>query len=73
MVLDIANNRPDFSKLVQGQPGISIKEATTTVLVGDGDTTVIGGVFSSDTSFNQDRTPGLYKIPILGYLFKNRL
>ncbi|MEC8380772.1 MAG: type IV pilus secretin PilQ, partial [Myxococcota bacterium] len=72
MVLDIAHNRPDFSKLVQGQPGISIKEATTTVLVGDGDTTVIGGVFYSDRAYSEEFTPGLHKIPILGYLFKNK-
>lgn len=72
MSLNISNNRPDFSQLVQGQPAIQIKEAQTSVLVGDGDTTVIGGVFSSETAFSQDRTPGLYKIPLLGYLFKNQ-
>ena len=67
----ISNNRPDFSQLVQGQPAIQIKEAETTLLVADGDTTVLGGVFSTEESWSQDRVPGFSKIPLLGYLFKN--
>jgi type IV pilus assembly protein PilQ len=69
--IQVTNNRPDFSQLVQGQPAIQIKEAQTKVLVSNGDTTVIGGVFSTETSFSQDRVPGLYKVPIVGMLFKN--
>jgi type IV pilus assembly protein PilQ len=69
--LQVSNNRPDFSNLVQGQPAIQVKEAKTSVLVADGDTTVIGGVFASETAFSQDRVPGFSKIPLLGYLFKN--
>jgi type IV pilus assembly protein PilQ len=69
--LRIKNNRPDFSNLVQGQPAIQIKEAVTNVLVSNGDTTVIGGVFATSTSYSQDRVPGFYKIPVLGKLFKN--
>ncbi|MFT5685615.1 MAG: type IV pilus assembly protein PilQ, partial [Myxococcota bacterium] len=71
--LDVAitNNRPDFSTLIQGNPAIQIKEVSTQVLVADGDTTVLGGVFSMEESFSQGRVPGLHKIPLLGYLFKN--
>jgi type IV pilus assembly protein PilQ len=69
--LNISNNRPDFSNLVQGQPAIQIKEAQTSVLVSNGDTTVIGGVFSTSTSYSQDRVPGFHKIPVLGKLFQN--
>lgn len=69
--VQVTNNRADFSQLVQGQPAIQIKEVTTEVLVANGDTTVLGGVFSTEESFSQDRVPGLYKIPLLGYLFKN--
>jgi len=67
----IQNNRADFSQLVQGQPTIQIKEIETELLVADGDTTVLGGVYSTSESQSQHRTPGLSKIPILGYLFKN--
>ena len=31
----------------------------------------MGGVFSTESSYSQDRVPGFSKIPLLGYLFKN--
>lgn len=71
LAINVTNNRADFSQLVQGQPAIQIKEASTELLVDDGDTTVMGGVFSTEQSYSQDRVPGLSKIPLLGYLFKN--
>ena len=69
--VELSNNRADFSQLVQGQPAIQIKEVSTEMLVGDGDTTVMGGVFTTEQSTSQDRVPGFAKIPLLGYLFKN--
>ena len=44
--------------------------AITQVLVNNGDTTVIGGIYISREQSNQDRTPGLYRLPLLGWLFK---
>lgn len=67
----VANNRADFSQLVQGQPAIRTKEVSTEILVADGDTTVMGGVFASEESYSQGRVPGFSKLPLLGYLFKN--
>jgi type IV pilus assembly protein PilQ len=71
MNVKVTNNRADFSQLVQGQPAIQTKEVTTELLVADGDTTVMGGVFSTEHSYSQDRVPGFSKIPLIGYLFKN--
>jgi type IV pilus assembly protein PilQ len=71
MRMKIENNRADFSRLVQGQPAIQIKEIETELLVADGDTTVMGGVFSTEQTYSQNRTPGFSKLPLLGYLFKN--
>src|SRR3989338_8250393 len=62
---------PDFSKSVDGIPGISEKKATTSVLVKDGETTVIGGLYKSSTSDNTNAIPFLSKISILGWLFKS--
>ena len=42
----------------------------TGVLVNNGDTTVIGGIYISNQQTNKDGTPGLSRIPILGWLFK---
>ncbi len=71
MDVKIKNNRPDFSTTVQGRPSIAKKELSTKVLVVDGDTAVLGGVYATEESWSQERVPGLGSIPLLGYLFKN--
>jgi type IV pilus assembly protein PilQ len=71
MEIELTNNRPDFGNAVQGQPAISTKEISTRVLVPDGDTAVLGGVYATSESFTTSRVPGLGSIPIIGYLFKN--
>ena len=53
-----------------GKVSINTQRANTTVLVGDGQTTVIGGIFSSTNTTNSDRTPGLGSVPLLKWLFK---
>jgi type IV pilus assembly protein PilQ len=55
---------------VNGIPSIITQSATTQVLVADGSTTVIGGVFVNTQSSSEQFVPLLYKIPILGHLFR---
>lgn len=69
--IEISNDRPDFAASVSGNPSITTKSITTRVLVPDGDTTVLGGVYATAESWSQSRVPGLGSIPILGWLFKN--
>lgn len=72
MAIKLTNNVPDFSQQVgQGVPPVSTKEAETEMLVKDGDTAVIGGIYTRNTSENYAQTPFLGSIPILGWLFKN--
>ena len=71
MAIDIQNNAADFSNLVNGIPPITTQSAKTTVLVPDGGTTIIGGVYRSEDSITRERVPFLHQIPILGNLFKN--
>ncbi len=52
--------------------GIQTRKVETELLIDSGDTIVIGGVLENSERVNQERTPGLSNIPILGYLFKNR-
>ena len=56
---------------VQPNPAIDTQRATTRVLVPDGATTVIGGIYEATEDLKNNRTPGLYRIPLLGWLFKN--
>ena len=67
-----ANSTPDFSRAAgpAAIPPINTQRAVTTLLVNDGETTVIGGIYTSNQQTASDRTPGLSQIPILSWLFK---
>jgi type IV pilus assembly protein PilQ len=70
MKISLENGQADFSKAVNGIPPINTQSANTSVLVNDGQTTVIGGIYLSTEQYQTDRTPGLGMIPLLGWLFK---
>lgn len=75
ILLDInaSNNQADSSMTgANGQPAISKKEAQTQVLVKDGDTTVIGGIYTRSQGSNESGVPLFSRIPVLGWLFKSR-
>jgi type IV pilus assembly protein PilQ len=66
------NNQPNPQLTgANGQPSISKREAETEVLVKDGETTVIGGIYTRSTSNKESQVPFLGKLPILGYLFRS--
>jgi len=71
MTIDIQNNAADFSNTANGIPSITTQSAKTTVMVPDGGTTVIGGIFRVEDTITRERVPLLHQIPILGNLFKN--
>jgi type IV pilus assembly protein PilQ len=70
MAITVENSAPDFSRAIRDIPPIDTQRAVTQVLVSDGETTVIGGIYVSRQQASQDRTPGLYRLPLLGWLFK---
>jgi type IV pilus assembly protein PilQ len=71
MNIFLENATPDFSKVPPGSPPpINTQRAVTTLLVNDGDTTVIGGIYTNNVQNAQSRTPGLGQIPLLNWLFK---
>ena len=70
--LEVENNSADFGNLVNGIPPINTQSAKTIVLVKDGSTAVVGGIYQSNEQTAQQSTPFLGRLPILGYLFRNR-
>jgi type IV pilus assembly protein PilQ len=52
-------------------PGIDKKEATSDVMIKDGETVVLGGIYESEDDTNQSGLPGLKNIPLLGWLFRS--
>jgi type IV pilus assembly protein PilQ len=70
MRIQVANETPDFSREINGIPPIDTQRAITQVLVNDGETTVIGGIFVSREQTSVERTPALHRLPLFGWLFK---
>jgi type IV pilus assembly protein PilQ len=71
MQITLENSTPDFSRQVQNNaPPINTQRAITTVLVNDGQTTVIGGIYTSQENSTVDKTPGLGSIPLIKWLFR---
>lgn len=69
--IDISKDAPTGAS-VQGNPIISTKKITTNLSVDNGDTVVIGGIFTRDSGANESGVPGLKDIPVLGWLFKTK-
>ncbi len=73
MQIEVQKREPQLAFAVTGAQNapIDTKEAKTQVIVSDGGTTVIGGIYKVSSDQGQDRVPGLANVPILGSLFKN--
>ncbi|MBI3013634.1 MAG: hypothetical protein HYY65_00905 [Candidatus Tectomicrobia bacterium] len=72
MDIQAEQREPDFSRVVDGIPAIQKNSAFTQLMVDDGATAVIGGLFRQKSSDNAKQVPGVSRIPILGWLFKNQ-
>ncbi|MNQ14755.1 Type IV pilus biogenesis and competence protein PilQ precursor [compost metagenome] len=72
MEVKVTKDAPDFSNAAAsgGVPAINKNEVNAKVLVADGETIVIGGVFSNTQSKSVDKVPFLGDIPYLGTLFR---
>lgn len=70
--ISASKNEPDFQNTgARGDPTIIRKQAETELLIKDGDTTVIGGIYTRNSGSSLSAVPFLHKIPILGALFKS--
>lgn len=72
MKVSVENATPDFSRAIGpgGVPPINTQRALTSLLVSDGQTTVIGGIYTTNQQNSSDKTPGLSQIPLLNWLFR---
>lgn len=69
--ISLEKAQADFSRSINGIPPIDTQRAVTNVLLSNGETTVIGGIFESQEVSGRASVPLLSRIPILGWLFKN--
>ncbi|MEE8277699.1 MAG: type IV pilus secretin PilQ, partial [Thermoanaerobaculia bacterium] len=73
MQVEVTRNAPDDSVATPtGSPAIARAEARTETLVRDGQTLVIGGIYTINESERESRVPYLHRLPIIGSAFKSR-
>ncbi len=57
---------------VEGVPGTDKKEAKTNVIIKNGETLVIGGIYKTINNDSEAGVPGLQDLPFIGWLFKKQ-
>lgn len=73
MHVKVTRDEPDFNRTsTRGDPTILKREAETDLLIEDGHTAVIGGIYTRNTGRQVDQVPFFGDIPILGVLFQRR-
>ncbi|MBU0622107.1 MAG: type IV pilus secretin PilQ [Gammaproteobacteria bacterium] len=71
VTMKISVSQDSVGNIYSGVPSINTKKVDTEVLVDNGGTVVIGGVYTQDSTDSTSAVPGLGDIPVLGWLFKN--
>lgn len=67
----VNKDRPDFANAVNNVPPILTQNVQTEVLVDNGGTVVIGGIYEEEETTSINRVPLLGEIPVVGALFRN--
>lgn len=70
MEVRVNKDEPDWANQVNGEPTIRKNEVNAKVLVNDGETIVIGGVFSNTQRKQVEKVPFLGDVPFVGRLFR---
>jgi type IV pilus assembly protein PilQ len=70
MDLRINKDNPDYSRSIRGVPPIDTRKIETTVLVDNGETVVLGGVFERNKTKSSERVPFFGDLPYAGVLFR---
>lgn len=68
------NMERQFAVSQQGtESDVNTRTATTNIMVRNGETAVIGGIYQNDEDMSERRVPGLGSLPVIGWLFKSRV
>ncbi|ADC63958.1 type IV pilus secretin PilQ [Allochromatium vinosum] len=70
MDLEVRKDRPDWSRSINNTPPIDTRSVKTNVVIDNGETVVLGGVFEREKTFSKEQVPWLGDVPVLGRLFK---
>jgi type IV pilus assembly protein PilQ len=70
IIMDLVVNKDSVGQVFQGVPSIDTKEVATQVLVNNGETLVLGGIYERETLDEVDRVPFFGELPMIDWLFK---
>lgn len=70
MDLLVTKDDADFTRAVLGVPPLNKREVETRVLVNNGETVVLGGVFEREREEAEEKVPFFGDLPVIGYAFK---
>lgn len=71
IIMDLQVNQDTVGQVFDDVPSIDTNEITTRVLVDDGETVVLGGVFRKELVTSTTKTPFLGDLPVINRLFRN--
>lgn len=73
MDLKVNKDNPDFTRMLNGVPPIDTQNVTTQVLVDNGETVVLGGVYEQYKAHQVSKVPFFGDLPLMGNLFRSTL
>lgn len=73
VIMDLSVHNDTVGDIFAGIPSIDTREVTTQVLVNNGDTVVLGGIYEQVTRNEVDKVPFLGDLPLIGYFFRHTL
>jgi type IV pilus assembly protein PilQ len=72
VIMDLTVTKDSVGEVFNGVPAIDTRELQTQVVVADGETVVLGGIYETELVNGERKVPGLGNIPGLGHLFRSR-
>jgi type IV pilus assembly protein PilQ len=73
VIMDLSVSNDTVGEIFANIPSIDTREVTTQVLVNNGDTVVLGGIYEQVTRNEVDKVPFLGDLPVIGYFFRHTL
>ena len=71
VILDLSVNKDSVGAIFNGVPSIDTRSIDTQVLVANGETVVLGGIYEQDKQHSSNRIPFFGDLPVIGNLFKD--
>lgn len=71
--MELEVHKDSVGDIFNGVPSINTRKVTTEVMVGNGETAVLGGIYEESKTKTTDKVPFFGDIPVFGHLFKRNI